>query len=298
MGSLTRRIIGLILALLLVTSVWHPVLWAAPQVRLRVVRPTPVPINPTQSMLQRRVQMLSSNPVITLMPGTRFSMLPANAMMQMAALHRQAQLQRMMYNGAGYASAMSAYGGYANNYSMMAGGYGSSSSPMSSMPAGSYGAMSQMSSPSPYSPGSYYAPGYTTQTSSYAPDQSTTSPKEPSVAQEQGKLQQAQVSKLLTATGLSNLKGKVYWPLGLQVLQPNNENLELLDNIETLLHVAAGQQIAGRVNGNLLDEVQRDLDRLKAMLDRRRGTMLQSTVDEADKFLDKVHHAVTVLRPA
>jgi hypothetical protein len=34
------------------------------------------------------------------------------------------------------------------------------------------------------------------------------------------------------------------------------------------------------------------------MLNARRNTMERATAEEADRFLDKVHHAITVLRPA
>src|SRR5207249_2184560 len=78
-----------------------------------------------------------------------------------------------------------------------------------------------------------------------------------------------EASKLLTALGVPNDKGAIDWPLGLQVLLPQSKTNELLDRIETLLQVAAIQQIQGQVNGNLVEETKTAVDDLHAMLRER-----------------------------
>src|SRR5437588_55720 len=75
--------------------------------------------------------------------------------------------------------------------------------------------------------------------------------------------------KLLSALGVPNFTGRISWPLGLQVLVPQDKTNELLDRIETLLQVAATQEVQGQVNTNLLQEANTAVDELHGMLRKR-----------------------------
>jgi hypothetical protein len=55
------------------------------------------------------------------------------------------------------------------------------------------------------------------------------------------------------ALGVPNDRGRVSWPVGLQVLSPTTENPELLQQFEALLQVAAVVQVHHLDAGDLLD---------------------------------------------
>jgi hypothetical protein len=107
----------------------------------------------------------------------------------------------------------------------------------------------------------------------------------------------AETSKLLDAVGVPNHKGVVLYPLGLRVLQPQAENLELLDRIETLLQVTASQQKNGQVNVNLLQEASTAVERLQQLLRNRQHNMMPDTYAQAEQFLDTLRHGLKVLQP-
>jgi hypothetical protein len=107
----------------------------------------------------------------------------------------------------------------------------------------------------------------------------------------------AETSKLLDAVGVPNDKGTVLYPLGLRVLQPQAENLDLLDRIETLLQVTASQQKNGNVSANLLQEANTAVDRLQQLLRNRQHNMMPDTYTQAERFLDKLRHGLKVLQP-
>jgi hypothetical protein len=105
-----------------------------------------------------------------------------------------------------------------------------------------------------------------------------------------------ETGKVLTAIGVPNDGGQLSYPLGLQVLQPQTENLQLLDRIETLFQVMANQEIRGEVSANLAAETRGALDRLQTMLKARQTNMMPDTYSQAQQYLDKLRHGLQLVQ--
>ena len=94
-----------------------------------------------------------------------------------------------------------------------------------------------------------------------------------------------EVSRTLSAAGLSNDQGNLNWPLGLQALFPAATNRELINRIDARLQAAAVQKANGSVDSDLIKETSRDAQKLRAMLQQREPYLQAPTYREADRFL-------------
>ena len=215
------------------------------------------------------------------------------------------------------------YGGYQPNYALpYAGGYSSAGYGMPYMMGGysqgyggypSSGYSSQPSYPSygssqmpPYSgdgsSSSYYSlPSYagnaaaSTGGASTSKQDKTTGKEDASPAKT---LASRETGKILTAVGVPNDDGQLSYPLGLKVLQPGTENVQLLDQIETLFQLMAMQQAGGQVNPNFAQEANVAIDRLQTLLRGRQHNMMPNTYEEAQRYLEKLRHGLKVFEPS
>jgi hypothetical protein len=212
------------------------------------------------------------------------------------------------YLGGGYINSYrgypSSYGGYPSSYGgypSFSGGYGSSGYSAQSYPSYSN---SQMPS--------YSGQGTSYSVPSYAPDASALYQTPPAGTnkskdgQASGKdntnpskgLESKDTDRILTSVGVPTYNGQLSYPLGLKILQPSAENLQLLDQIETLFQLLAMQQAGGQVNANLAQEAKVGIDRLQTMLRGRQHNMMPNTYEEAQQYLEKLRHGLQVLQPA
>jgi hypothetical protein len=204
----------------------------------------------------------------------------------------------MPYYGGGYGNpgyTTPSYGGYGSpGSSTPSGGGGGSGYSMPSYDSG-YPSPSNYDSSFPYvgydtpdlSPtyGSLYATGGIDAKSIPVPESST-----PTLAT-------ADTAKVLNAIGVTNDRGQLSYPLGLQVLQPQTENLQLLDKIETLFQVMVNQEIKGELNARMVQATSAAVERLQAMLRARQSNMTENTYGEAQRYLETLRHALNVLQP-
>jgi hypothetical protein len=192
------------------------------------------------------------------------------------------------------------YGGYANP------GYGTPYTGGYSMPSSAYpssGYSAQSSYPS-YSGGSQTPLYYGVDPSLYVPSYSGIAASagagqtSPAMQDQYASMmnESRQVGKILTAVGVPNIAGQLSYPLGLQVLQPQTENLQLLDQIETLFQLLASQQATGYVNANLQKEAKAAIDRLQTMLQGRQHNMMPNVYTDAQQYLQKLRHGLEVLQ--
>jgi hypothetical protein len=104
------------------------------------------------------------------------------------------------------------------------------------------------------------------------------------------------LSTMLAAIGVPNDRGRVAWPVGLQVLSPTAENNELLQQIEGLVNVAASQHLSGQVSPRIVDETTRALGKLRGMLRNRKERMFSANYKEASSFIDKLDSDLKALK--
>jgi hypothetical protein len=104
------------------------------------------------------------------------------------------------------------------------------------------------------------------------------------------------LTTMLAAIGVPNDRGRVNWPVGLQVLTPTRENSELLQQIEGLVQVAASQHLTGQVNPRIVEETTRALGKLRSMLRNRKERMFSANYKEANRFLDKLDSNLRALQ--
>jgi hypothetical protein len=92
----------------------------------------------------------------------------------------------------------------------------------------------------------------------------------------------------------------IAWPLGLRILPPGPQTRELRSEIEALVKQALRQADSGRVNGKLLANIRRDLDKLGRLLAERADTLSVSrfTLKEAARFLKELKELVQDLEGA
>jgi hypothetical protein len=217
---------------------------------------------------------------------------------------RRLALGSSLLNGGYFPGYSTPYtGGYLNpGYSMPPYGGGYSMMPSSGYPTSGYGAQPSYSG---YD-GASQTPLY------YGADASLSVPSYPGTATSAGAGQTysakqdeyasmikdaRQMGKILTAVGVPNDAGQLSYPLGLQVLQPQIENMQLLDQIETLFQLLAVQQATGPVNANLVQEAKVDIDRLQTMLKGRQYNMMPNVYSDAQQYLEKLRHGLEVLQP-
>jgi hypothetical protein len=212
--------------------------------------------------------------------------------------HRGAERNRDLFRGFGFGDFFPGsyggffpgytgpyYGGYVNpGYTApSSGGYTGAAPGDSGASQPSYPSYGNTQTPLYYGGGGYYVPSYTS--SSVAPVSDTS------------KLGQGlDTGKILTAVGIPNGRDQLSYPLGLQVLQPQTENMQLLDQIEALLQLMASQQSSGKVNPNLATEATGAIDRLQTMLRARQSNMMANVYLEAQQYLDKLRHGLKVLQ--
>jgi hypothetical protein len=106
------------------------------------------------------------------------------------------------------------------------------------------------------------------------------------------------VRSLLTASGVPTAEGQLVWPLALRVL-PDSEAAPLRGQIDALLQTAATQAARGRPNADVVKELGRATGQLRKQLLRHqeeRGGLAQTSYEDAERFLDRLDGARTLLR--
>jgi hypothetical protein len=183
--------------------------------------------------------------------------------------------RRAAFNIALYGRAMSHVPPYALGY----GGYGTS-----------YGGYGGYGGYSPYY-GGYggYGPEY------IGPDYvwGLTPPAKPVLTVEEN-----DVRSLLIASGVPTAEGQLVWPVALRVL-PDSEAAPLRGQIDALLQTSATQAARGRPNTAVVEELGRATDQLRKLLARHReerGGLAATSYEDAERFLDKLGGARTLLR--
>jgi hypothetical protein len=106
----------------------------------------------------------------------------------------------------------------------------------------------------------------------------------------------AEASRILSAAGLPNSEGLLTWPVGLQVLFPIVENLDLINELEASFQTAAVQKTSGAVDEDLLKGVSKNIAKFRSKLRGREPYMAIPTYQEADRFLAHMDDAVNRLR--
>jgi hypothetical protein len=106
------------------------------------------------------------------------------------------------------------------------------------------------------------------------------------------------LSRSLKASGVPNDKGRIRWPIGLQILAGNRTD-ELREQLQALFQIAAAEAESGPVNANVSNQLSKDLEefrqRLLADKNERFGMPLR-VYEEAERFLAKLSAAEKVLR--
>jgi hypothetical protein len=106
------------------------------------------------------------------------------------------------------------------------------------------------------------------------------------------------VRSLLTASGIPTDGRRPVWPLALRVL-PGPEAEALRGQIDALLQTAAAQAAGGRPNTAVVQEMARATRQLRKLLlwhREERGGLARTSYEEAERFLDKLDGARTLLR--
>ena len=215
--------------------------WTVQAAPPRLIRPNSVPITPAMQQSRIRPPNFATRPAGAILSPT-VSAFQLHQLNHLGNELLRAQIYGSMfgYGYGGYGS-YGGYGGYGGGYPMMSSPYGSSGTSV------------------------YYTSPYAS--SSSVPLRQSAASSAP--------LQQsaASASSMLTALGVTNESGQPTWPLGLQVLFPQKENLELLQQIKALLASAADQKLTGQKNSDLVQQGQRAVDRLHGAAARsRHGT--------------------------
>jgi hypothetical protein len=89
----------------------------------------------------------------------------------------------------------------------------------------------------------------------------------------------------LAALGIPTDRGRIRWPVGLEVLSPPSTNQELLKQLESLVRELAMQQATGQTNPQLAKSAEAVIGKLRVMLEERKERMFPSNYKEADRFL-------------
>jgi hypothetical protein len=88
------------------------------------------------------------------------------------------------------------------------------------------------------------------------------------------------------------------WPLALRVL-PGSDAESLRGQIDALFQDAASQAARGQSNTAVVKELVQATDRLRKLLVRHRderGSLAQTSYEEAERFLDKLKGSRTLLQ--
>lgn len=119
---------------------------------------------------------------------------------------------------------------------------------------------------------------------------------EPSLATSGLGAKTGDVSRILTAAGISNDKGEMSWPVGLQALFPATENKELLRQLNAGLQTAALQKSDGSIDAESLKGLTHAAARLRQMLQQREPYLQALTYREADRYLKNIENALTQIQ--
>ncbi|HWY88502.1 MAG TPA: hypothetical protein VNX28_17450, partial [Gemmataceae bacterium] len=197
---------------------------------------------------------------------------------------------------------------YANPYVPPANSYATPTNPYAGMgapanSAGGYGPGSTYSSTyfiSPYNP--YASTPYS---SSLNPTAGNGIAAAPAVLPTQDSETQArevrggvrEMSTLLTGMGVSNVKGQVTWPAGLETLRPASESHALRQQVSADFRIVASQLLAGTENATFAIQGNIALARLDVLLRENEKFMTPAVYSEARQFLGKLQLALQVLQP-
>jgi hypothetical protein len=107
----------------------------------------------------------------------------------------------------------------------------------------------------------------------------------------------AQTAPIAAATlfGLPAEKGRLQWPLGLQIL-PSNETKPLREQLELVLYYVATQAAEGKVNRVFIEFGLQAVRDLRQLLRPRESTMHAVTYVEAMRFLDRAERGLTQIK--
>ena len=155
------------------------------------------------------------------------------------------------------------------------------------MPQMGYG----MSGAGTYGNASGYANGYDSGTGAVAGSPGYTVESQPSP-------EEKRMSRLLTASGVPNDKGRLRWPVGLRVLAAPGAD-ELRDQLDAIFQEAAYQAANGPVNAALAFEARQAVAKFRRLLLKdktERFGLAQGVYDEAERFLAKLERSEQVMR--
>ena len=106
------------------------------------------------------------------------------------------------------------------------------------------------------------------------------------------------MTRLLTASAVTNDNGQLRWPLGLGILAAPGAN-ELRAQIDALFEEAARQAAGGPVNPALAEEVRQAVKNLRRLLLKEKAErfgMPLAVYQESERFLNKLDRAEQLLR--
>ena len=114
---------------------------------------------------------------------------------------------------------------------------------------------------------------------------------------EYGQSGTGQTAPIAAATlfGLPAEKGRLQWPLGLQIL-PSNETKPLREQLELVLYYVATQAAEGKVNRVFIEFGLQAVRDLRQLLRPRESTMHAVTYVEAMRFLDRAERGLTQIK--
>jgi hypothetical protein len=135
-----------------------------------------------------------------------------------------------------------------------------------------------------YNGQAYGGPGVSTEPQDYATETRPTEDKG--------------MSRLLTASGVSNVNGLLRWPIGLAILAAPGAD-ELSEQVEVLFEEAARQAAAGSVNPVIADEARQAVQKLRRILLKEKAErfgMPLAVYQESERFLNKLERAAKLFR--
>src|SRR5262249_2802367 len=133
------------------------------------------------------------------------------------------------------------------------------------------------------------APGYSPD-GGYPATPPDTTPSTPQTAPEV-----VDVGKLLTAFGVPNDDGRLFWPEALRNLTPATESRELRVQLNALFQVALSQTPGSAMASNLRLEGTRAVARLRTMLQGMENDLTAAKFAEGDRFLRKLDEILALL---
>lgn len=96
--------------------------------------------------------------------------------------------------------------------------------------------------------------------------------------------------------GLLKDAGNLSWPIGLQVLPPEDQTTALRKQIDTLFLAARDQVASGSLNARTITDLSANIGRLRTLLVANVGEMSFTDYTASRRFLGSLDEAVTVLK--